>query len=101
MFHRRIPLDKVLLLLLLNFLSAFTLMYISLILSIRSNLTHLHDFQEIFLLPQFIEITLLGKSTIHSLFNGPEVLPSASDKAKLFAKNFSNNSNLDDSGFPF
>ena len=32
------------------------------------------------------------------LFNGPEVLPSASDKTKLFAENFSKNSNLDDSG---
>ena len=32
------------------------------------------------------------------LFNSPEVLPSASDKAKLFAENFSKNSNLDDSG---
>ena len=32
------------------------------------------------------------------LFNGPEVLSSASDKAKLFAENFSLNSNLDDSG---
>ena len=32
------------------------------------------------------------------LFNGLEVLSSASDKAKLFAKNFSRNSNLDDSG---
>ena len=31
------------------------------------------------------------------LFNGQEVLSSASDKAKLFAKNFSKNSNLDDS----
>ena len=30
--------------------------------------------------------------------NGPEVLSSASDKAKLFAENFSKNSNLDDSG---
>ena len=39
-----------------------------------------------------------GKSAIPPLFNGPEVLPSASDKAKLFAKNFSKNSNLDDSG---
>ena len=39
-----------------------------------------------------------GKSTIPPLFNGPEVLPSASDKAKLFAENFSNNFNLDDSG---
>ena len=47
-----------------------------------------------------------GKSTIPPLFNKPEVLSSASDKAKLFAENFSLNSNLDDSGclfacFPF
>ena len=39
-----------------------------------------------------------GKSVIPPLFNGPEVLSSASDEAKLFAKNFSKNSNLDDSG---
>ena len=39
-----------------------------------------------------------GKSAIPPLFTGLEVLSSASDKAKLFAKNFSNNSNLDDSG---
>ena len=39
-----------------------------------------------------------GKSAIPSLFSGPEVLSSASDKAKLFAENFSKNSNLDDSG---
>ena len=39
-----------------------------------------------------------GKSAIPPLFNGPKVLSSASDKAKLFAKNFSKNSNLDDSG---
>ena len=39
-----------------------------------------------------------GKSAIPPLFNGPEVLSSASDKAKLFPKNFSKNSNLDDSG---
>ena len=38
------------------------------------------------------------KSAILSLFNGPEVLSSASDKAKLFAENFSLNSNLDDLG---
>ena len=38
-----------------------------------------------------------GKSAIPPLFNGPEVLSSASDKAKLFAENFSLNSNLDDS----
>ena len=39
-----------------------------------------------------------GKSAIPPLFNGPEVLSSAPDKAKLFAGNFSKNSNLDDSG---
>ena len=38
------------------------------------------------------------KSAIPPLFNGLEVMSSASDKAKLFAKNFSKNSNLDDSG---
>ena len=39
-----------------------------------------------------------GKFAIPTLFNDPEVLSSASDKAKLFAENFSKNSNLDDSG---
>ena len=38
------------------------------------------------------------KSAIPPLFHNPEVLFSASDKAKLFAENFSKNSNLDDSG---
>ena len=38
-----------------------------------------------------------GKSAIPHLFNSPEVLYSASDKAQLFAKNFSN-SNLDELG---
>ena len=38
------------------------------------------------------------KSAIPPLFNGPEVLSSASDKAKLFAENFSLDSNLDGSG---
>ena len=39
-----------------------------------------------------------GKSAIPPPFNGPEVLSSACDKAKLFPQNFSMNSNLDDSG---
>ena len=39
-----------------------------------------------------------GKSAIPPLFNGLLVLPSASDKSKLSAENFSKNSNLDDSG---
>ena len=45
------------------------------------------------------------KSAIPPLFNGPEMLSSASDKEKLFAENFYKDYNLDDSGisyvFPF
>ena len=43
-------------------------------------------------------VLIKGKSAIPPLFNGPEVLSSASEKANLFAENFSLNSNLDDSG---
>ena len=49
----------------------------------------------------------IGKSAIPPLFNGQEVLSSASGKAKLFAENFSKNSDFDNSGiylftcFPF
>ena len=39
-----------------------------------------------------------GKSTIPPQFNSPEVLSSASDRAKLFTKNFSKNTNLGDLG---
>ena len=39
-----------------------------------------------------------GKSAIPPLFNGPEVLFSASDKEKLLAEKFSKNSNFDGSG---
>ena len=39
-----------------------------------------------------------GKSAIPPLFNGPEVLSSTSDTAKLLAENLSKNSNLDDTG---
>ena len=38
------------------------------------------------------------KFAIPLLFNGPKVLPSASNKAKLFTEDFSKNSNLNDSG---
>ena len=53
-----------------------------------------------------ISVLNKGKSAIPLLFNGTKVLSSTSDKAKLFAKIFSKNSNLDDSGislpvFPF
>ena len=60
MFHGRISLNLVLLLRLVNFLSRFRsqLMYISLIVSIRSSLTHCLGFRLLVLLPLFIEITL-------------------------------------------
>ena len=45
-----------------------------------------------------------GESAIPSLFDDPEKLYSASNKAKLFAKNVSRNSSLEESGrirYPF
>ena len=53
MFHGRISLNSVLLLLLVNFVSRFWLesMYIYLVVSINSSLTHLHSFQLLVLLP--------------------------------------------------
>ena len=59
MLHGMIYLNLVLLLLLVNFVSGvrLKLMYISLIENIRSSLIHLHGFQLVVLLPQFIEIT--------------------------------------------
>ena len=61
----------------------------------------LHDFWQI-----ANSVLNQDKSALTPLFNGLEVLSSASDKAKLFAENYSKNSNLDDSGislsaFPF
>ena len=46
----------------------------------------------------FRDLLIVSSTKVNPLCNGPEVLSSASDKAKLFAKNFSKNSNLDDSG---
>ena len=139
MFHERISLNLVLLLLLVNFVSGFKLevMCISLIEKIRSSLIHLHGyFFRLHLKEKFsdskvkfrqarnrckrvLEAAKLayanktkqfitsqtpgsrdfwriansvlnkGKSAIPPVFNGPETLSSASDKAKLFAENFS------------
>ena len=61
--------------------------------SITSQKLGSHDFWRI-----ASSVLKKGKSAILPLFNGPEVLSSASDKAKLFAENFSLISNLDDSG---
>ena len=59
MFHGRMSLNTVLLLLLETFVSGFRLelMYVSLIVSITLNVTHFHGFQQLVLLPWFIEIT--------------------------------------------
>ena len=56
-----------------------------------------HPFPETWLSGLASSVLNKGKSAIPPLFSGPEVLPSASDKAKLFPENFSKNSNLDDS----
>ena len=42
-----------------------------------------------------------SKSALPSLFNDLKVLPSVSDKEKLFAKIFSKSTNFDDSGISF
>ena len=44
------------------------------------------------------ELLIVFSTKVNPLFNDPEMLSSASDKAKLFAEKFSMNSNLDDSG---
>ena len=44
-----------------------------------------------------IQCSSILLSSLPPLLHGPEVLSSASDKAKLFAKNFCKNFNLDDS----
>ena len=61
--------------------------------SITSQKLGSHDFWQI-----ANSVLNKGKSAIPPLFNGLEVLSPASDKAKLFAENFSKNSNLDDLG---
>ena len=47
---------------------------------------------------QIASVLNKSKSAIPLLFKGPEMLPSVSEKAKLFAENFSKNPNLDESG---
>ena len=61
--------------------------------SITSQKLGSHDFRQI-----ANSVLNKGKSAIPPLLNGLEVMFSASDKAKLFAENYSLNSNLDDSG---
>ena len=66
-----VPLNSVLLLLLVNFVNGFRLelMYISLIVSIRSSLTHHHGFQLLEQLPYFIKITFFICTNRISLLN--------------------------------
>ena len=84
MLHGRISLNSVLLLLVGNCLRGFKfeLMYISLIESIRSLLTHLHDFQLLVLLPYFKEITFFVCTKTINLLN----LNLSSDMLVIIAK---------------
>ena len=83
MFHGMIPLNSVLLLLLVNFVSAFRLklMYVSLIASIRSSLTDLAVWT-------FSKLPILFSSTIPPLFSGPEGSSSASHLINFLLKSF-------------
>ena len=75
MFHGRISLNSVLLMLLVNFVFEFRLelMHIYLIVSIRSSLTQLHGFCAaaivLVLLPWFIEIIFFGCTNRINLLN--------------------------------
>ena len=86
MFHGKIFLSLVLLNLLMNFVSGFRLelMYISIIISIRSSLTHLHSFQLLELLPEFIEITFFVFTNRINLLN----LKESWDRLVIIAKGF-------------
>ena len=95
MFHGKISLNSVLLLLLVKFVSGFTLelMYKPLIENIRSTLTNLHSYWHFLQIGTFLNT---GKSVVPPIFHGPEVLSATSSKAKLFADNFHKNSNIHD-----
>ena len=86
LLHGRISLCLVLLQLLVNFMSRFRLelMYIPLIVSIRSSLIHLHGFQLHMLLPYFIEITSFVCTNRMNLLN----LKSSSDRLVIVRKGF-------------
>ena len=81
-----ISINSVLLLLLVSFRSGFklALMYVSLIVSIRSNLTHLLGFQQLVLLPQFTEITFFICTNRKNLLN----LRQISDRLAIITKGF-------------
>ena len=88
MFYERISLNLVVLLLPVNFVSQFWLE--KCLLEVALALRQLNPIHK----------------RANSLFNGPEVLSSACDKAKLIPKNFFKNSNPDNPGislpiFPF
>ena len=66
------------------------LMYISLIISIRSGLTHLHGFQLLVMLPLFIEITFFFCTNRINPLN----LKQSSDRLVIIAKGFLKLQNL-------
>ena len=120
MFHGRISLNSVLLLLLVNFVSGFRFKPHSppwFSAACAAVIVHRNHFLCLYQQNKSSESKVKfrqannrkwqiadsflskGKSAIPTLFNNPEVFSSASDKAKLFAKNFSKNC-LKESFFP-
>ena len=92
-FHERIFLNSVVLVFLVKFLSGLRLelIYISLIVSIRSSL------------PEFITSQKLGCQDFWRIVNsflnkGKSAIPPLFNSPELFRKNFSKNSNLEKSG---
>ena len=86
MLRGKISLSLVLLLLLVTFVSGFSLelMYISLIISFRLSLTHLLGFQLLLLLSQFIEMTFFICTNRINLLN----LKESPDRLVTIAKRF-------------
>ena len=86
MFHWRISLNLVVLLLVVIFASRFRLelMYISLIVSIRSNLIHLHGLQLLVLLSLLIEVTFCACTDKINLLN----LKQSSERLVIMLREF-------------
>ena len=86
MFHGRISLNSMLLLVVVNFVSGFrvALICISLIITIRSSFTHLHDLQLLVQLPEFLEITFFVYTNRINLMN----LKESSNRLVIVTKGF-------------
>ena len=92
MFHKRISLNLVLLLLLMNFVGGprLKLMYITSTVNIRKSVVHIHDFHLLEFLPQLTEITSFVCTYRINLLR----LKRSSGKQFIVAKDFLKRPNL-------